>query len=471
MTSARNLLLPLNGNSFCFLLVLILLYSCGGSKKASKQKTPVEVFTEDKNYRAKKDSIAAVKRADSISKVKSVQEAIEKNPFKQLEDKPIEKKKEYNILCILPFNAGEIWKMDLSKVDNVIPKEPKQTLQYFEGMYLAMDDIQTGEVKINLFLHDNKRQDSTTKEILELYQKQKTTIDVIIAPFHTKQAQIVAEYAKTSKIPCFLPYNPSDRISNNNPFLFKTNTSLVNIYKKIYLDYMNSKDSNQVKFHFVYKENVKGENDIAKAIEKFTGSKLDTAQLRPNTDPKKVNFIASNYGMKVVENFVRNRKNIYFIPSADDKYVNTILSVLKPTKDYDIEIYGIPSWENSELLETKNLENKSAIIFTDYYIDKDSSKYQELNKKYFKLYGEELNDDVIRGYDFLQFLGYSIKNYGESLPLLIQKNVYKGIGSNFLFKPVVDKKGNIDNYENALQHQLIFMDGKWILPPASKEEK
>lgn len=471
MTSVRNLLQPLNGNSFLPILILLLIYSCGSSKKTTQQKTPVEVFKEDKNYKAKRDSIATVKKADSISDAKSRIETIEKNPFKQLENKPVEKKKEYNILCILPFNAGELWKMDLSKVDNIMPKEPKQTLQYFEGLYLAMSDIQTGEVKINFLLHDNKRQDSTTKDILELYQKQKTNIDILIAPFHTKQAQIVAEHAKANKIPCFLPYNPSDKISNNNPYLFKINPSLINTYKKIYSEYINGPDSNNIKFHFVYKENVKGENYIAKAIEKYTGSKLDTAQIRPNPDPKKVNFTASNYGMKVVENFVRNRKNIFFIPSADDKYVNTILSVLKPTKDYDIEIYGIPSWESSELLDQKNLENKSSIIYTDYYIDEDSSKYNELNKRYYKLYGESLNDDVIKGYDFMQFLAYSIKTYGESMPLLIQKNTYQGVGSNYLFKPIVDRKGNIDNYENVMQFPLTFKDNKWILLDQIKEVK
>ena len=51
----------------------------------------------------------------------------------------------------------------------------------------------------------------------------------------------------------------------------------------------------------------------------------------------------------------------------------------------------------------------------------------------------------------------------NNLPFNIQRETYQGIGSSFLFKPVIDKKGNIDNYENMNQFKLILKDEKWIL--------
>ena len=451
----------MNGNSYIFIFIFIFIYSCGSSKKANKNKVPVETFTSSKNTKKNLDSIITARQKDSIALIKSAIEKIEKDPFHVLENTIPKKKFEYTILGILPFNAGEIWKLDMSKVDNIIPKEPKQTLQFFEGMYLAIQEYTHGP-KINLILFDNRKQDSTTENILQKIDLLNPP-DLIIAPFHTRQAQIVANFAKKNKIPCFLPYNPSEKISNNNPYLFKTNPSLISIYKKIISEILESADSSKQKIHFVFKDNLKGEADIAKTIEKFTYSKIDTAQIRPDLDPKKINFIVTNKGMRVMENLIRQRKNIFLIPSADDKFINLVIAALKPSNDYSYEIYGIPSWERSELLDLKNLENKNTMIFTDYYIGSDSAKFIALNKKYFKLYDEEINDDVIKGYDFMNFLATNLEKYGNNLPFNIQRETYQGIGSSFLFKPVIDKKGNIDNYENMNQFKLILKDEKWIL--------
>ena len=156
----------MNGNSYIFIFIFIFIYSCGSSKKANKNKVPVEIFTSSKNTKKNLDSINSARQQDSISKIKTAIEKIEKDPFHVLENTIPKKKLEYTIVAILPFNAGEIWKLDMSKVDNIIPKEPKQTLQFFEGMHLAIQEYSNGP-KINLILFDNKKQDSATEIILQ----------------------------------------------------------------------------------------------------------------------------------------------------------------------------------------------------------------------------------------------------------------------------------------------------------------
>lgn len=461
----------MNGSNLLLLLIFFIQIGCGSSKKTTKPKAQGKAIDS---------MIPAVQTdIDTSFKIKLVEDTFAKslngekkdlqNPFeKNQQIRSIRKKTEYAIACILPFSSGEIWKLDLSKVDNIIPKEPKQTLQYYEGMHLAMQEWKNKGLSINFYLYDNRKQDSVTINILEKIDL-KTPPDLIIAPFHTKQAQLVAAFALEHKIPCFLPYNPSDKIANNNPYLFKTNPSLLNIYKRIYQEKTEGPDSAKIKFHFVFKDNVKGEYDLAKSFEKYTQSKIDTAQIRPDLDPKKVNFIVSNKNMKIIENIVRNRTNIYLIPSADDKYINQVLASIKPAPDYSFEIYGIPSWENSELLEKEHFKNKTAYIYTDYFIGEDSTAYEALNKTYLKLFGEELNDDVIRGFDFMNFIAESLEKYGANFPWDIQENEYKGLGTRLQFKPNIDKKGNVDNFENSRQFKLVFQENRWVLETATKK--
>lgn len=462
----------MNGsNLLLFLLLFFIQIGCGGSKKTTKSKA---------TSKAVNSSIQGIKTdVDTTNKTPLVQDTFSnslseekkeaKNPFeKSLEKNSIQKKSEYAVVCILPFSSGEIWKLDLAKVDNVIPKEPKQTLQYYEGMHLAMQEWKNKGLPIHFYLYDNKKQDSATIHILEKIDL-KNPPDILIAPFHTKQAQLVAAFAQKHKIPCFLPYNPSDKIANNNPYLFKTNPSLLSIYKRIYKEKTEGPDSAKIKFHFVFKDNVKGEYDLAKSFEKYTQSKIDTAQIRPDLDPKKVNFIVSNKNMKIIENIVRNRTNIYLLPSADDKYINQVLASIKPAPDYSFEIYGIPSWENSELLEKEHFMNKKAYIYTDYFIEEDSTEYEALNKTYLKLFGETLNDDVIRGYDFMNFIAGSLDKYGTNFPWAIQENEFSGLGTRLQFKPTIDKKGNVDNFENSRQFKLVFQEDRWVLETATKK--
>ncbi|MBP7476912.1 MAG: amino acid ABC transporter substrate-binding protein [Chitinophagales bacterium] len=461
MTSVLNRLLPLNGNSLFIIFASIFIYSCGASKKASDME--VERFYTKKNAEAKR--IAEVKRDSIIAVKKSIEEKAAKeamnkplpNPFEELKPKSSQKKDKYQILVILPFNAGEIWKMDLSKTDNTFPEDPKQCLQYWEGMNLAIDKWKHRGLNIVIDLYDNKKQDSSTINILARHSK--NLPDVIIAPFHTRQASIVADFALNHKIPCFLPYNPSDRISNNNPYLFKFNPSLVNIYKHIYHSRLAQEDSSNLKFHIIFKDNIKSELEIAKVFEKYTGGNIDSNQFTIDQNPKVFNFVVTNKKMLLSNHLLQSKKNIILIPSSDDKYINSIITSIKNTKA-KVEVYGVPSWENSELLDLKNMASIKPIIYTDYY-NTDTISAQLLDNTYRKDFGESLNADVIKGYDAMNFIAENLLNSGINFPHYIQKFTYFGIGSQYKFEPIYDKKKNIDNFENKAWFKLQLLDGEW----------
>jgi ABC-type branched-subunit amino acid transport system substrate-binding protein len=450
MTSVLSHQLLLSGNSVV-LFLLIVIMSCGGSKTITT-KTPID--TIPKEIVKVKDTIIPEKKIEMVIEKKE-EVIVNSNPFKNATSA---KKSKYKIAFILPFSNYEIMRMDLSKIDGQIPRETKQALQYWEGIQLALDNKWKGKnIQLEIEVYDNKKQDSTTEKILKDVREFRP--DVIIAPFHTRQASIVADYALEHKTPCFLPYNPSDKVSNNNPYLFKINSSLFNIYKKIYLQELSTEDSSIVKFHFVFKDNIKTEYDLAKSLEKYTNGQIDTNQTKVNRSSKVINFMVVNKGMRYADNLLKERKNILFFPSAEDRYVNTLLGNLSDQKS-QYKVYGTPSWEQSELIEKSTFEKVEPMIYGDYYVS-DSTLLSTLNKQYIKRIGETMSDDVVRGYDFMNFLAENLNKHGMSMFKTIQENTYRGLGSIYRFKPVIDKKGNIDNFSNDAEYILQYRDGQW----------
>jgi hypothetical protein len=121
------------------------------------------------------------------------------NPYAFLDELKQDRKKVYNIIYILPIR-------DIKT--NAIQRD---ALAYWEGVNVAMTKIKKLNAKFKIHVWDNQKSDSVTKSILN--QLENMYVDAIVAPFHTKQALIVAEYCKNNRIPMFLPQNPSDIIA------------------------------------------------------------------------------------------------------------------------------------------------------------------------------------------------------------------------------------------------------------------
>ncbi len=110
-------------------------------------------------------------------------------------DFPVPKKKQYEIAVFLPFQ------LDSSATNNRFVAAA--ALDYYMGMKLALDSLKKIGLVANVHVYDDNAVRPGLAKILEGPEMKQ--MDLIFSPLQEKQAQIVATFAKTHRIPVVFP--------------------------------------------------------------------------------------------------------------------------------------------------------------------------------------------------------------------------------------------------------------------------
>ena len=142
----------------------------------------------------------------------------------------VSSKKVYQIAILLPFHC------DLT--NSVIDKKRKNVmLSYYQGMKIALKQIDSFNVAYNILVLDTDN--DTSKLRLILARPALKNMDLIIGPTSDDQVHMAAEFCKEHQIPLFLPFTNYTTTVAFNPFVFNLNSThdlqantMVNYYKK-----------------------------------------------------------------------------------------------------------------------------------------------------------------------------------------------------------------------------------------------
>jgi hypothetical protein len=359
------------------------------------------------------------------------------NPYAFLDELKQDRKKVYNIVYILPIR-------DIKT--NAVQRD---ALAYWEGVNVAMTKIKKLNAKFKIHVWDNQKSDSVTKSILD--QLENMYVDAIVAPFHTKQALIVAEYCKNNRIPMFLPQNPSDIIAKNNPFVFKLHTSKNRLFYDIYHSITENAAEKESEIFYVYDNENKAERKMANYL-KYASEKDGTNRIKFVPIVDSINFA------KVV---VKGKKNVFLITQYKENQINDFLASLKSINEA-IQVYGHSSWANSNKINKENLAALNASLHTDFFLRKNSSDVDDIKKKYFELTTDDIPSEAFLGYDLANYITTVLDLYGKKFPVKIDKYTFKGTTTIIDMRPLYDASGRLLFYENTHKDILKAFPEGWF---------
>lgn len=224
----------------------------------------------------------------------------------------------YKIAYLLPFSIGE-------KERNV---NIERFIDFYRGSLIAMEDIKTSGISLEVYTFDTQLGTSKTQEIVK--SKLPKDIDLIIGPAYPEQITQVASFAKKNNIVQVVPF--TSHISNSDRYAqqYQFNPVPNDLDKIVAANIFNKfKDNNIYMVYFSNEENEQSFYTLPEQLERLMKSKsVRYVRLNINNISKdKIASIANNNKhnlmvirqcqtsdfQELIDMFDNNTRNITFV--------------------------------------------------------------------------------------------------------------------------------------------------------------
>ena len=473
MTSAQNHQRRLSGNNIVFILLMIVLSSCGTKKAISgypAKDTPI-VYDSSKPKPKQNSGSDKVVVADTPPKVKVKVDTIElkypKNPTPPIvvKDKPQPAKKSglslkdsYNLKLLIPLNS-----------DSYSPSEFAQSrfVHFYAGVMRALERLDDEGIRFNVEVIDTEEGSKPLKDKTDDIVNEGT--DLIIGPFERDDVKLLAEKCKEKGIPLVSPWQTSTKITNENPFYIQMKPNLKEHFLKL--------------AHSTAAEFKKGEVFIIGKNNKETNSWIsyfqDAAAASLKTTTK--DFYTSYYvtddslssGATAFHRLFKNPKcKAIILPNysySDESYAYSCLRRLMAEKGgKQIIVYGMPMLYESEKIEFEYYHALQMRMVMSDFVDENQSEIQAFRRDFLDIYGEIPTTDAIKGYDLMLYIGRNLWKYGVTFQNFLENEPTSYMQSTYSIKkaksddsPTSDDPDAFDFYENKHLDIIEFRGTKF----------
>jgi len=340
---------------------------------------------------------------------------IETIQFPSLKDK-----KSLSVALFLPFNLDS--RSDINKsISNA-------AIEYYMGAKLAIDSLSDLGFKAEFFIYDYFDKTKSLQTILE--QKSFLSTDLIIAPLHQKEAEIVAEWALKNNVKMIYSVTFSNFLfENKNAYAMVTNNNI--LLEKLAVEMITTKKDQQL----VLVKSGNAADDLM--YQHFLSAFRAEVALKYNSKIIEANY--DNYKL-----FTKNGRSTCFIFLSNEK--EKVIALLNHCKENELfQVVGLKEW-----IEFKEINSEIKNKFSFYYMAPSYFSYNDPDLKTFhKLYRKKYNADLTK----MACLGYDVV-YNACKYFMTDEVASRGLISNFSFVENPDGKG----FQNTGSFLLKFED-------------
>ncbi len=388
MISVRNHRQPLNGNRF--LLIALALFITFSSCDLL-DKLPVKPHTDNPDGN---DTIVVVNPVDTVtSEIDTV-----------IKEGKIIRKKVYKIAIMLPFSIDDSYINNFDYKDRTTPYHSLMSTEMYEGMLLALEDIDRGKGDFEIFVYDTKNSGTEIGRILKIPELK--TMDLIIGPLFKHNLELVSAFSQQNKILMLSPLVSVSGLKHWNPYFIATNATLYSHMKSmaafIGVQYPHHKV-------FIISPSSGAENkyrDVMNEDLKSTPkSYLDIHQ------------ISSNDGNDLSANeFSVFDTTIVIIPSNDEVFTHNALRTLNSeNEEHPMIVFGMPNWLSKfNSIPYNYLNNLHFHFSSSLWINPDRKGATSFNQRYSNTYGIYPSKYAVKGYDLMLWTTRLFHKYGIS---------------------------------------------------------
>ena len=145
-------------------------------------------------------------------------------------------KSNYKIALLLPFQ--------LDKTDANSEYISGLATEFYMGTKLALDSLRKFGLNAEVYVYDIKNDTNQTKKILN--KAELKGLDLVIGPFFTENADVVAQWCKSNKVRMVCPVLLQPSILKANPFIYNTVPSDADLMDVLAKHTLNNHSSEQI---------------------------------------------------------------------------------------------------------------------------------------------------------------------------------------------------------------------------------
>jgi hypothetical protein len=334
------------------------------------------------------------------------------------------------------------------------PKFINPGLEFYEGIYLAMDSLQTLKVRLDIRVYDTRSSVKTIGQILSDPSFDST--ELIIGHVNAAELHELAMAANQKKVPFINVNFPNDGGVTNNPEFIILNSTLRTHCEALYKFIQRNFGTSTI--YFFYRTG--GQDDRLRNY--FQDIEKNTASV-----PLKMKYISiadpSNPD-QFVPYLDSVKRTICVVGSLDENFGRTICASLASlNKTYITKIFGMPTWDNITEFSQPNYANQEIYYTTPFYINPNDSLVMSIQNNYKNKFYSRPSDMIFRGYETILRFGRMVQRYGANLSGSIGEKKYK-VFDDFDIQPVFLNKQNmtLDYFENKKLYFIKKVDGNIV---------
>ncbi len=332
--------------------------------------------------------------------------------------------KNIRIAFLLPFMLDQAKKeLALERFQN-----------FYAGALLAIQSAKEKGISFEIYTYDTDKTEEKMTEVLN--NSELKTMDLIIGPAFSNQVDLVANFAKGSKIKTLIPFTSKVPDIENNPYLFQFNPGSDTELKYMF-ELINGKLKN---IHFVFAE-VQGVSPLDDGKIREESLKIELARQRKSFG---IIELGSSENINFSSELKKGEKNLIIFDT--DKYSNVnayIKALLSTSSEYEIVLFEQYSW-NSQI--EKKLES---IYISPFISNLNEQLVDEYNTRFDQFFGKDVTNDSPRydilGYDLTNYFITYINRFGNKFDTKIGSvHSIPGIQSQPLFERISNESGFIN---------------------------
>lgn len=353
-----------------------------------------------------------------------------------------DQKAQYNIALLVPLQLELVDSISVSNLSglNSAPEYSSfDFIQFYEGAVIAADSMARLGMNVKVHVFDVDYGDNVNKTRRILNKPELAEMDLIIGPFFAESFDLVAEFAKTRKIPIVNPLSRRTELVKDNEYIIKMQPTPWAQYNTLtrYIMTAHSKDN-----IIIVRRNAEENNSMANVIK---------STLAADTEMTHVETLYSTNGWSgISKHLSASKPNLVIILTNDKAILPAILRDLSYKADaMDIAVVGLPEWEELELDYDYLMELKAHFI-KPWFVDYSDPAVKSFIRKYREQYAGEPEVDkyAYLGYDATLYFLSALHSYGKNFVECLEDFRRPGLSNNLIF--IKSQNGGFENYGTTI---------------------
>lgn len=309
-------------------------------------------------------------------------------------DKPVlDTSQSYDIAILLPFSIDQAFIDSFDLERRTTKYRPQIALEMYEGMLLALQDLDTLGIDLTVHVHDTKNRLSEIEFLLAI--RDMAAADMIIGPLFPQNLQKVAELTRDKDIWLVSPFasyvqldQVHDHFLNFNPTLWA--------HQRAMADFLAQQDS-MGQVLIVHSSNAADQQHARQLL-----AHLEAFSPFSEVPPGLLLEAKAN-GTYDSTHLSKDRPNWVVLTSYNEVFINNALRTLgDQVKRYPIRLMGMPGWlENFESLRLDYLHELTYHQTEGLVMDTNSALFRAIDSRYRTAYGFRPSAHTLRGYELL----------------------------------------------------------------------